>query len=137
MSIREDIAAALTANAGIMAVLTGGVHTDVISRQTTPSAFDATTLELKPCALVRVETETPVGPLWHSVRTPVVVYLYQRSGYAAIDQAKDLIYALLHKSKVGARTAEIAFADEVNDTTDDALQASMCMQRYYVTRLRL
>lgn len=137
MSIREDIAAALTANAGIMAVLTGGVHTDVISRQTTPSAFDAATLELKPCALVRVETETPVGPLWHSVRTPVVVYLYQRSGYAAIDQAKDLIYALLHKSKVGARTAEVVFADEVNDTTDDALQASMCMQRYYVTRLRL
>jgi hypothetical protein len=137
MTIREDIAAAISGNAAIMALLTGGVHTDIIGRQTTPSAFDATTLELKPCALVRIETETPVGPIIHGVRTPVVVYLYQQSGVSVIDAAKDLIYALLHRQKVGARTWEVTFADEVNDTTDDALQCSMCMQRYYVTRLRL
>jgi hypothetical protein len=136
MTIRDDIAAAIAANAGIMAVLTGGVHKDIISRQTTPSAFDATTLELKPCAVVRMETEVPDGPFVHSVRTPVAIYFYQRTGYDAIEAAMQLVYALLQRSKVGAATFEVRFADQVNDQWDDTLNASMAMQRYNVTRMR-
>jgi hypothetical protein len=140
MGLREDIKAAITGNAPIMAILTGGVHADTITRQTTPAAYDATSLELKPCARVRLETETPAGPYVYSVRTPVAIYYYQRagSGYAQIDAAKQLVYELLHHQKLPGVDGiwEIAFADEVNDQADDTLAASMAMQRFYVTRMR-
>lgn len=62
MSIRDEIAAVLSADETLGDLLPGGVYAGgEISRQKTPDAFDAN-LELQACALVSGGTEAPVGP---------------------------------------------------------------------------
>lgn len=135
--MRDEIKAVLTADTTLMALLTGSVHAGVeVSRQATPAAFDASSKELLPCALVTIESEAPVGPHETSSRQYVVIYFYERTGYSTIDQALDRVYALLHRDHLGSGVWEVTHAGDNRDLEDQALQCSMAFSRYAVTRLR-
>ena len=127
----------LAADITLASILTGGIHdgTDAqeISRQNTPSAFDANQ-ELKPCVLVKAETQTPWGPNRDSARLYVQLFFYQRFGYAAIEAAADRCYQLLHRSRPtpenGDGMAELLHADDLRGMEDQALNAAMIISRY-------
>jgi hypothetical protein len=135
--MRDTIQAALTADATLTTTLPGGVHAEAqISRQLTPAAFDANG-ELQPCALVRIETTAQHGPFTGAVlsaRTYILVYFYQRQGYANIDAALARVRALLHESRLGTRTWDIAWAFDSGDLVDEAMRCSLRFSRYVVTR---
>jgi len=89
----------------IMTTLTGGVFTkagvgrDGISRDTATGAFDTSGI-LKPCALVRQRASKPDGGIRDEISqgvsaTQVIeVYLYEDSGWSAIDAAVRRLRAL-------------------------------------------
>lgn len=131
----DAITALLQTDAPLTAILTGGVHrAQEISRQTTPTAFDANK-ELKPCALVKQETATPWGVHRDSGRLYVVIYFYDRHGYTNIEAARQRVYALLHRVKVTG-SYEVRHADDVLDQEEESLGAAMAVSRFVVTMER-
>lgn len=140
MSLASDVQAVLSADATLMALLTGGAFAGIeeISKQNAAGAFDAN-MELKPCALVKLGVETRRGPYRASVsvQTPVVIYFYQRDDYATIHPAMDRTLVLLNRSKVGTGTWEIEFESQVNDTRDIALDCPLGTMRFVAVRKRL
>lgn len=127
----------LVADATLASLLTGGVHNGLtvheISRQNTPAAFDANK-ELKPCVLVKPETQTPWGPNRDSARLYVQLFFYQRFGYGSIEEAANRAYQLLHRARLtpagGDGMAEILHADDLRGMEDQALGAAMITSRY-------
>ncbi len=131
------IVALLQADATLLALLIGGVHrAQEISRQTTPTAYDSNK-EIKPCVLVKQETATPWGVYQDSGRLYIVLYFYERSGYASIEAARMLVYSLLHRSQVspvgGGGCYEIRHESDVLDQEDPTLGAAMVVSRYVAT----
>lgn len=118
-------------------LLPGGIYDALeISRQDTPEAFDENG-ELQPCALVKSGNETSMEAVTAAVRTPVSIYLYQRRGYAEIEQATGIIFALLHRQHFGSESIwEVRFNTEIARTRDDALDCSLAVQRYDVVRIK-
>ena len=133
--MKSAIAGAISSNPLLAGWLTGGVHVvREISRQATPVAFDADG-EILPCALVKVETETPAGPDDYAGRQFITISLYERSGFGVIDLAVAQLYSLLHRAKVSGAW-EVRHADDVRDQVDEALGCSMALCRYQVWRYR-
>lgn len=105
MSRENDFASRMTADATLMAVLTGGVFktettgVEGIVRETAPTAFDANGY-LKPCALVRQRALIPDGIVEDdieqdtSVRQVVEIWLYEDRGYTSIDAAASRLFVL-------------------------------------------
>jgi hypothetical protein len=134
--VRSTVKEHLENDATLAAVLTGGFYaTREVTRQDTPAAFDDNG-EIEPCLLVKLETDTPVGPYVRGSRLYFNVIFYQRSGYDVIDQALERTYDLLHRSKLTDGVWEISHADDVLDQEDEALNCSMSYSRYMATRLR-
>jgi len=133
-TLRDFLAADTTT---LMATLTGGLYTATeISRQLTPSAFDAND-EIKPCALLTLEAEDPVGPFATSSRLFVLVYFYERQGYTNIDAARGRVYALLHRQRISSSGMwEMRHVGDVPDQRDAVLNCALALSRYQVTRLR-
>ena len=131
------IVATLAADSALMASLPGGVHNaalvGVISRQTTPTAFDANG-ELRPCALVQGRTTSPAGGRIDAEITTVAIYLYQRSITTAIDAARVRIKTLLHRVRlappVGVGAWELSYADDALNRYDPALRAQLHVTTY-------
>lgn len=136
MSLSDSIKAALQADTALMALLTGGVFNNVeeISRQNTPGAFDGTTKEIKPCALIKHSTEAPAGPFLTSVRTIVVIYFYQRQGYAVIEPAMGLAFADLNEKQIGANVWNIEYVGAVYQQRDQALDCPLGSLRFNAVR---
>lgn len=134
-SLSDDIKTALEADGALMALLTGGVFNDVeeISRQNTAGAFDATTKELKPCALIKHSTEAPSGPYLTSVRTTFVIYFYQRQGYDVIEPAMGLTFAALNERRIGA-IWNIEYVGAVYQQRDQALDCPLGSLRFNAVR---
>lgn len=144
MSLSDDVKTVLTANAPLMAILTGGVHTrdevGEISMTNTAAAFDANG-ELKPCALVALGTEVKRPGIDHTgigvaVQTPLIIYFYERSGYTNISAAMDLTFTLLSGKKIGTSTWRVEYENEIKEQTDQALDCPLGMQRFVVVRRR-
>lgn len=137
MSLSDDAKTALEADATLMALLTGGIHNDVdeISRENTPTAFDDNK-EIEPCALLKLGTENRLGPYIHSMQAPLMIYLYERQGYATIEQAISRIYGLLHDKKIGTRVWRIEYESSVPQTRDDALDCALGYLRFIAVRSR-
>lgn len=136
MTLRDSILQMLQSDAALILTLTGGVHSGTeISRQNTPTAFDAN-LELKPCALLKMSTDGPIAPHNFGARTFFSVMFFQRDGWAQIEAAKERVFVLLHFQKVGEGVWEIHHTDDVLDTRDDALAAALIISRFEVIRLR-
>lgn len=136
MSLASEVKTVLEANASLMAILTGGIHADVeeISRQNTPSAFDAATKEIKPCALIKMPNETPAGPYPTSVRTTFVIYLYQRSGYDQIAAAMVYVYGELNEQKIGTGVWNTEHVNTVYQQRDQALDCALGLLRFMAVR---
>ena len=137
VNINNVVKSLLLADGPLMSVLTGGVHdTSEITRQLAPTAFDANG-EIKPCALVKSGNETAMQHKIQAVQTPVVIYLYERSGYAAIDAALARIYTLLDQRHIGASGVwEAQFNTEIARLTDEGLKCSLGTQRWNLIRKR-
>lgn len=135
--MREAIYSLLKDDPALRATLTGGLYVSTeISRQTTPDAFDDDR-ELLPCALLKLETETPWGPFRDSARLYFTVLFYQRAGVEAIEAARQRVYELLHRQAVspsgGGGCWEVAHAGDVLDAEDQALECSLATSRYVAT----
>lgn len=136
--MKTAIATKLSGDATLMAILLGGIHTtSEISRQGTPTAFDSTTKELLPCGLVKLSTSVPSGGLPNTERLTVRIWLYQRTGFDSIEPAARRIYALLHKVRLAPSDGavgvwEILHADDVPNSEDAVLDASLFISRFYV-----
>lgn len=138
MSLKEDIQAALQEDETLAGLLTGGIYTGVeeINRASTPGAFDSTTKELKPCALIKLGTELKTGPYARSVNSPVIIYFYQRDGYDAIDPAMERAYDLLNDERIGDGVWQVMYDISVPQQRDTALDCSLGMQRFVAVRHR-
>lgn len=134
MSLRDEILAVLQADGQLNTYLSGGVYDREITRQKTPGAFDAN-LEVKPCAVIRQETEAPVGPHETSARAFITIYFYGNDN-ASLNAAREHVFALLHRQKIGSGVWQVEHADDVLDQIDDGLRCGMCISRYQITRLR-
>jgi hypothetical protein len=137
--VRAAILAALQADTALMALLTGGLHTATeISRQMTPTAFDAATQELRPCGLIRMRATAAPGipTAARAARITAEIYLYERQGYAAIDPAAARCRTLLHKTTLRPATGgawELTWSNDVPDGRDPALESSLWISRYSAT----
>lgn len=105
MAISAVIRDVLASDAGLAALLTGGIYSyeqigrNGISRVTTPDAYAADGF-LKPCAIVKGGDARATGAIRDDapgMRQMVEVYLYDDGdrGYGTITQARDLAAALL------------------------------------------
>lgn len=122
MSYASAIKTLLTADATLMAALTGGIFVFSETRKlginqvTTPSAFTAGVL--KPCALLKSRGENPFGGIadpdaqYITISEVIEIWLYNDgdAGYAALQTARDRIYALLQNNRV-AGSFEIRLAN--------------------------
>jgi len=138
MSLSDDIKSTLEADDDLMDLLTGGVHNDVeeINRQDTPTAFNSSTKELKPCALIKIGTESKRGPYERSVQTPVTIYFYQRSGYNIIEQAMEMTYDLLNDQRIGTGVWQLIYELSVNQQRDIPLDCPLGSHRFVAVRHR-
>ena len=135
--MRETLRAFLEADGTLSGLLTGGIHSvEEISRQTAASAFDAQTKELLPCANIRLETETPFGPHDSSSQVFILISFYERLGKATIDQARERVFALLHRQGLSGETSivEIQWTDDITDVWDIGLDSSLALSRYRAIR---
>lgn len=132
MIVKDNIIALLSDDATLSALLPGGFYdSTTINRQSTPGAFDANS-ELRTCALLNFETETPLGPYQTSARAFFRITFYIDSTGTARERA----FALLNYGKVSDGVWQITHADDVLDAWDDALKAWMDVSRYAVVRLK-
>lgn len=107
MSREANFKTRMDADAPLLAILTGGVYVSGslgllgITRETTPSAFDANGY-LKPCALVRQRPHIPDLQVVDftaqvaSATQVVEIYVYEDSGYTNIDSALSRLYTLFY-----------------------------------------
>jgi hypothetical protein len=134
--MRDAIHTLLSNDSTLMATLVGGLYdaADVgeISRQETPSAFDANG-EIQPCGLLRFGTIAPTGPYLHGARLSFSIYLYELQGYTDIETVRARVYALLQQATVTPAAGgcwEIRHTDDVLDTRDSALECSLAVSRF-------
>lgn len=123
----------LAADATLTALLPGGVHRGIpeITRQLAPSAFDANS-ELRPCALVKAESENAAGPARLFVGQLVSVWVYAPSD-DVVEAALARVYALLHRRYLGGGAWEAEFAGSNWGWREDALACRGGVARYEVT----
>lgn len=139
MSVFSAIVGLLQGDATLVGLLPGGIYDGQtvmeVARQTTPGAFDANS-ELRPCGIVKAETATPWGPHAHSGRLFVQVFFYERLGYAAVEAARERVYALLHRVQVTPGTGgcyEIRHGGDVLGQEEPGLGAAMAVSRFVAT----
>jgi len=137
MTLQSDVKTVLTANTALMAILTGGVHIDVeeINTTNTPTAFDSND-EIKPCALIKLGTEIPTGPFVRGVQTPIIIYFYQRQGFASIDPALVKAFDLLNETQTGDGVWNLQYSNTVFNQRDTALDCALSTLRFIAVRLR-
>lgn len=143
MSREADIYAILSADATLLATLTGGVYKresvgiEGITRATASGAFDSNGY-LRPCALIAERATVPDGAVKDlmarvvSTRVVVEVYLYADSsaGYTPLDTAAARVYALL-QGAVLANSFEVELVNAVGRWREmDGSLMNACATRY-------
>jgi hypothetical protein len=124
----------LQGDATLVALLPGGIYdgaeVDHISRTNTPDAFDSDS-ELLPCAIVKLTGDQPFGPFRYSSQRNFTIYLYQRTGSATIEQARDRCITLLHRQRLsGVRAWQMFHANDLLGQWDAALDCPLIVSRY-------
>lgn len=134
----DDVMLVLEADSTLMDYMTGGIYSQTeITRQGTPDAFDAN-LEIMPCALVNQGSQAQSGPYVEngiSAQLYLRVYFYELSGYASIGPAVERVRELLHRQKIGDNVWEVAWVNDTQNLRDQALDCSLAISTYQVTRL--
>lgn len=138
MSAYATILGALQDDAQLAVILTGGVYDGMevgdISRQATPAAYDANS-ELKPCAILKPETQAPAGPHPDGSRLYVTLWFYQQSGSAAIDAGRVRAYHLLHRATLAGSDGlwDVRHGNDLLGMEMQALGVPAIMSRYVAT----
>lgn len=139
MSAFSAIVTALQGDTTLSDLLTGGIYDGMVapdvSRQATPAVYDEFG-ELLPCALVKAESASPVGPLPDSGREFVAVWLYAQHDFERIEPARERVYQVLHRQKVGAAADgvwEVRHANDVLGAEVQRLNVQMILSRYVAT----
>lgn len=136
--ILDAVVGALTGDTALAALLPGGLYdgrtVQEISRQNTPAAYDEWQ-EIRPCGLIRAETQAPWGPLHDGSRLYVAVWLYAQGTYAALDAARERIYALLHRQQLrtDAGIFDVRHASDMTGLEAPGMPAALTVCRYYMT----
>lgn len=134
--MRSEILANLRADAVLMALLTGGIYDDPISRTTTPLAFDVATREILPCGYIGISSDTaaPASPSGMRAGMQIIaIYLYQRGGHATIDAAAARIRIRLHLQTIRPSSGgawPIRWTNDIPDRDDPGLDARLTITRY-------
>lgn len=146
MSALSSIKARLEADATLLATATGGVFSFDetgrlgINRTNTPAAFDSNGI-IKPCVLLRLRSSTPDYVLqddsgqYQSVREVIEVWLYEDSGYSAIETMRSRCYTLLQATQVTGVFA-IRWTGDIRSSIDFDLNASVERSDYQVVTKR-
>ena len=138
MSAYAAIFSELEIDVTLSAILTGGLYAGTegndISRQATPAAYDEYS-ELKPCAILKPETQAPAGPHPDGSRLFVTIWFYQQSGSAAIDAGRVRAYQLLHRATLGGSEGlwDVRHANDLLGIEMQALGVPAIMSRYVAT----
>lgn len=137
MNAKALLAQVMTADATLMALLTGGVYTgaQLTPGMDAPHPFDAYG-RMRPAALLRNEPTPAVGPRGLLEQPFVLVFFYDVAGYEAIYQAMNRTKAILHGRWLGGLAYEVRHTDDVPDQYDDALLAFMLRSRFTFVRMR-
>ena len=135
MSAYDSIFAALQGDAQLSAILTGGIYDGAevsdISRQATPAAYDEYS-ELKPCAILKPESQAPAGPHPDGARLFVTLWLYQQLGGVQIDAARERAYRVLHRQTLDGMW-DVRHANDLLGIEMQALGVPAIMSRYVAT----
>ena len=138
MTAFATVLAALQDDAQLAGILTGGVYDGMevsdISRQVTPAAYDDYS-ELKPCAILKPETQAPAGPHPDGSRLFVTIWFYQQNGSAAIDAGRVRAYHLLHRATLAGSDGlwDVRHANDLLGIEMQALGVPAIMSRYVAT----
>ena len=138
MSAYATILGALQDDAQLAGILTGGVYDGMevsdISRQVTPAAYDDYS-ELKPCAILKPETQAPAGPHPDGSRLFVTIWFYQQNGSAAIDAGRERAYQLLHRATLAGSDGlwDVRHVNDLLGIEMQALGVPAIMSRYVAT----
>jgi len=138
MTAFATIFTALEGDDVLSAILTGGLYDGMevsdISRQATPAAYDDYS-ELKPCAILKPETQAPAGPHPDGSRLYVTLWFYQQSGSAAIDAGRERAYHLLHRATLAGSDGlwDVRHVNDLLGIEMQALGVPAIMSRYAAT----
>lgn len=138
MSAYDSIFAALQGDAQLSAILTGGIYDGAevsdISRQATPAAYDEYS-ELKPCAILKPESQAPAGPHPDGARLFVTLWLYQQLGSVQIDAARERAYRVLHRQTLDGSGGlwDVRHVNDLLGIEMQALGVPAIMSRYVAT----
>lgn len=138
----------LTGDATLMATCTGGVwlHSDTgmrtgLSRTTTPAAFDAGGI-IRPVIVLNMRNPTPDYTLADdadqsvSLRQMLECWMYEDSGYAAIDTMTNRVYALLHAKRLAGTFAVRWDGDFLRGQRDTDIDANVQRSDYMTRAIR-
>lgn len=129
-------------DATILALLPGGLYDGLqvrdITRQATPAAFDDYA-ELKPCGILKPETQAPWGPLPDGSRLYVTLWLYAQSDMTALDAARERAYALLHRQQLTTvdHIFDVRHANDLLGGEVQTLDVPFVLSRFYATVRRV
>jgi len=138
MSAYATILATLQGDTQLAGILTGGIYDGAevsdISRQATPAAYDEYS-ELKPCAILKPESQAPAGPHPDGARLFVTLWLYQQLGSVQIDAARERAYHLLHRTTIAGSDGlwDVRHANDLLGIELQALGVPAIMSRYVAT----
>ncbi len=133
--MKAAVATYLKSDSTLVGLLSGGIYHEAIeiSRQETPTAFDSNS-EVMACALIKLGSTVPVGPLPNSAQQPIDIYLYHPSSYLSLQIAVNRVYKLLDKMKLtpeaGGKCWEIVHENDTPDDKDPALGVPMKRSRF-------
>ena len=142
MSAFSVIFDTLAADTTLTGILTGGIYNGLqlseITREEAPDAFDEF-MEMRPCAILKQEAQTPWGPQPVGSRLYVVLWLYAQRDMQAMDQARERVYTLLHRQYLDDGANHMFMTMHANDilgTEAQSLNVPTIASRYYVTVTR-
>jgi hypothetical protein len=129
--MNEAIKALLAADSTLTALLTGGIHAKPeVSRQQTAAAFDASTMELLPCANMKLEVNSHVAPHPTGARQFFTVSLYQLYATDVITPAAARVIELLNQSRPTTLIYQVEWVDTLPGLVDVALEANLLVLRF-------
>lgn len=119
--LRHVIAQAMRDDATLTDLLTGGIYPvgdddaddqTAITKTGTPDAYDATTGDVLPCAVVSTDNAGPFGPIPLGTLTLVRVWLYQQRGRGTIEAAAQRVAIIFDRERVtvGGRFVTLRYA---------------------------
>lgn len=150
ITLAETVHELLTADATLMAILTGGLYLvdepdpDEVGagaqqnpinpapadKGGTPDAYETLgggqVKYLKPCGLVTTSTDNTLQK-GHGRGTFVHLYFYDRLGYANTRRARERARAILHDRKVtvNGKGVELMHTNDLTNTADDTIAGGM------------